>query len=294
MKKIFPIFFGLLFLPLIVFAYTSPGKPQGFVSDYANIISPVDRLAIESQLSELQSSTTVQVAVVTIPSFGNDTIDGYATSLMKDWGIGQKDNNNGLLILVSLNDREARIEVGYGLEGTITDLQAGNIVNKVMIPTFKNSDYSLGIRNAVGAVVGIINKSDDASIYSSNTNKNKSFSDVDPSFVFFIIFVFGGVLARLLGKTKSWWLGGVIGTVIGIVVSIIWGFLFAGVGAIIIFSILGFIFDYLVSKKGPDGSNGPLGGMFFGSGGMGGHSGGGGFGGFGGGFSGGGGASGRW
>ena len=290
MKKIFLTFFVLLFLPFIVFAYTSPGKPQGFVSDYASVISVEDEQYISSKLSELQSSTTVQIAVVTIKSFGNDTVEGYATSLMKDWGIGQKDNNNGLLVLVSLDDREARIEVGYGLEGTITDLQAGNIVNKVMIPSFREGNYSKGVRDAVDIIVGIINKTDDASIYSTNSTKSY-FDNIDFNFVFFIIFIFGSILVRLLSKTKSWWLGGVIGACIGIVFSLIWGFLFFGLGAIIVFSILGFIFDYVVSKSGPRGGNDPFGGMFFGSGG---HGGGGGFGGFGGGFSGGGGASGRW
>lgn len=290
MKKIFFIFFGLLFLSPIVHAYTSPGKPQGFVSDYANIISVADEQYISSQLSELQSSTTVQVAVVTIKNLGNDTIEGYANSLMKDWGIGQKDNNNGLLILVSLENREVRIEVGYGLEGTITDLQAGNIVNKVMIPSFREGDYSGGIRDAVDVVVGIINKTDDASIYSNNSTNNY-FDNIDFNSVFFIIFIFGGILLRILSQTKSWWLGGVIGACIGIVFSLIWGFLFFGLGAIIVLSILGFIFDYFVSKGGPRGKNDSFGGMFFGSGG---HSGGSSFGGFGGGFSGGGGASGRW
>ena len=290
MKKIFLTFFVLLFLPSIIFAYTSPGKPQGFVSDYADIISSVDQQYINSQLSELQSSTTVQIAVVTIKSFGNDTIEGYATSLMKDWGIGQKDNNNGLLILVSLDDREARIEVGYGLEGTITDLQAGNIVNKVMIPSFREGNYSKGVRDTVDVIVGIINKTDDASIYSTNS-ANDSSVEIDFNSVFFIVFIFGGILLRLLAKTKSWWLGGVIGACIGILFGLIWGFIFIGLGAIIVFSILGFIFDYVVSKRGPGSGNDSFGGMFFGSGG---HSGGGGFGGFGGGFSGGGGASGRW
>jgi uncharacterized protein len=292
MKKIFPIFFALLFLPLIVSAYKSPGKPQGFVSDYANIISASDKEYINTKLFELQSSTTVQIAVVTIPNFGNDTIEGYANSLMKDWGIGQKDKNNGLLVLVSLEDREARIEVGYGLEGTITDLQAGNIVNKVMIPAFREGNYSKGIRDAVDTIVGIINKSGDESIYSDNIGRSKNSSNFN--FIFFLVFVFISVLVRVLSKTKSWWLGGVIGAFIGIVFGIIWGFVFAGIGAIVIFSILGFILDYVVSKRGP-GSGNHLGGMWFGPGGFGGNSGGGGgFGGFGGGFSGGGGASGKW
>jgi uncharacterized protein len=290
MKKIFPIFFALLFLPIIVYAYKSPGKPQGFVSDYANIISSVDREYINSRLFELQSSTTVQIAVVTIKNFGNDTIEGYATSLMKDWGIGQKDKNNGLLVLISLEDRQARIEVGYGLEGTVTDLQAGSIVNKVMIPNFKNGDYSLGIKSGVDALIGIINKSGDESIYSDNPVRSRNSSSPNLNSIFFLIFAFISFLARIFSKTKSWWLGGIIGAFIGIVFGLIWGFIFAGIGAIVIFSIIGFMFDYAVSKKGLGGKNN----IWFGPGGFGSSGSSGGFGGFGGGFSGGGGASGKW
>ena len=290
MKKILLLIGVVIAFPVCLFAYTSPGKPQGFVSDFAHVVSTTDVQTMDIQLRTLQDSNGVQVAVVTIPSLGDETIDTYATKLFQEWGIGIKGKDTGLLILVAPNDRFARIEVGYGLESTVTDIQAGNIVNKTMIPAFKTGDYGAGIRGAIGAITLLVQGSPDAQQYyssSPNTSNSSSHSDV-MSFVFFLVIVGINMLARILGSTKSWWLGGVIGAGIGIIVGFMWGFVFIGFGTIAILTVVGLIFDYLVSKHPPGSGGGGF--WFFGGGG----SSGGGFGGFGGGSSGGGGASGSW
>lgn len=304
MRKIF-LTAVIIIMPLIGLAYTSPGKPTGFVNDFANILSVQDKQVIETKLQSLKQTTNAEVSVVTISSLGNDeTIETYAPKLFQEWGIGVKGKDNGLLILVASNDRQARIEVGYGLEGSITDIQSGIIVRNVMIPAFKNGDYSTGINGAVDAVIAIITKSPEAAQYlqdvgSDNANNSGSSSNSDSYLapLFFIAFIFLNALAKILGKTKSWWLGGVVGAIIGTIIGFIWGFVFAGIGSIVILTILGLIFDYFVSKNPPkSGSPGGFFPIFFGGGrgGSGGFGGGGGFGGFGGGMSGGGGASGRW
>ncbi len=294
MKKILLCIGVFIVFPVSLFAYTSPGKPQGFVSDFARILSAVDIQTMNSQLQALQNSSSAQVAVVTIQALGNETIETYATKLFQEWGIGQKGKDNGLLILVAPNDRAARIEVGYGLEGAVTDIQAGNIVNKTMIPAFKAGDYGVGIKSAVAGVSLLIQGSPEAErYYSTQTQSNTSGSHVNLSVVFFFIIIAANALARILGSTKSWWLGGVLGAGVGIVIGLIFGFVFIGFGAIVILTIIGLIFDYIVSKHPPGpGSGGGFWPIFFG-GGRGG-SGGSGFGGFGGGSSGGGGASGKW
>lgn len=287
---------------MIAFAYTSPGKPSGFVNDFAGIISAGDRQAMESQLSAFEKTGAAQIAVVTIPALGDETIETYAVKLFEEWKIGVQGKDNGLLILVAPNERQARIEVGYGLEGAVTDIQSGNIINKVMIPAFKAGDYSGGIKKAVDAVIGVISGSPEAALYSEPQNGDQmSRTKIDFAPVLFFAFIILSILGRFLGKTKSWWLGGVIGAGIGAIVGLIWGFLYYGIGSMIILGILGLIFDYIVSKNGPGdgkGGLGGLGGFFLGSmmggGRDGGGFGGGGFGGFGGGISGGGGASGRW
>jgi uncharacterized protein len=288
MKKYIPIIFSLVILPIIAFAYTSPGRPQGFVSDYAKVISSTAVSSIENQLQSLKNLTGVEVAVVTIPSLQNETIETYAVKLFEEWGIGTKGKDNGLLVLVAPNDRMVKIEVGYGLEGVIPDSIADGIIRKEMLPQFKLGDYSMGISSAVNVIVGIINNTTDKSIYSDVPKK--SGSGVNIEFVIFFLFIVANILAQYLSKTKSWWLGGLIGAGIGLIISLFIGFLFYGLGAIILLAIVGLIFDYFVSKIGPRGPGGH-GGFWFGGGG---HGSSGGFGGFGGGMSGGGGASGRW
>ena len=173
--------FCLIFAPLCVLAYVSPGKPQGFVSDFAGIMNAADIQTANSQLSTLEKSNGVEIAVVTVPSLGDESVETYAVKLFQEWGIGNKAKDNGLLILVAPNDRAAKIEVGYGLEGTVTDLQSGNIMNKVMIPAFKANDYSGGIKGTVGAVVAIISNSSDAAEFSTPSNSNSAFRSKTPS-----------------------------------------------------------------------------------------------------------------
>lgn len=298
MKKILFILIGLL-IPVSVFAYASPGKPTGFVNDFAGVLNVQEKQLVEEKLVTLSKDTGFQVSVVTISSLGGDSIENYAVKLFEEWGIGDKNLDNGVLLLVALNDRQVRIETGYGAGGAVTDIQSGNIIRTVITPAFKEGKYGEGISGAVSALGLIISKSPEAAKYSvdgavgGSKNSSSSTGGMDPFALFFIVVFILNALARLLGKTKSWWLGGVIGAMIGAVVGIIWGFLYAGIGSIVILTILGLIFDFIVSKKPPS-SGGSRGfwPMFFG-GGRGG-SGGGGFGGFGGGMSGGGGASGRW
>ncbi len=292
MKSLFATFAFVILLPFVAFAYTSPGKPQGFVSDFANIIDSSTKASLQNRLQALQDANTVEIAVVTIPTLGDESIETFAVKLFEEWGIGKKGSDNGVLLLVAPNEKEVRIEVGYGMEPVITDLLANNIVQKTIIPEFKKGDFSAGIAQGVDALVGIINKTVDPSEFAGTNQSKFGFLDnVNPEFIFFLVFIFISIFSRILSKSKSWWAGGLIGAGIGVVASLFIGFIYSGLIVIIILAVLGLFFDFIVSKNGP--RNGGPGGFWFGSGGMGGgHSGG--FGGFGGGFSGGGGASGRW
>jgi len=289
---------SFLFLPFTTMAYTSPGSTQGYVSDFARVMTASDVTTIKEQLKAFEGATGNEIAVVTVPSIGNDeTIETYAVQLFTEWGIGKKGKDNGILILVATGDRQVRIEVGYGLEGNITDIISNNIIREVMVPSFKTGDYSTGIAKAALAVAGVINGSADAKQYLTTdgaTSRGKGLQ-VDYFALMFIGIMALNILAKVLGKTRSWWVGGVIGAVVGAVIGLIWGFVSIGIIAIIVLTILGLVFDYFVSKNPPgsgDDHDGGIWPIFFGGGSGG--SGGGGFGGFGGGMSGGGGASGRW
>lgn len=290
---------GLLF-PIAVFAYQSPGRSQGYVSDFANLLSTQSRSAIEAELSAFEKATGNQVAAVTIKNLGGDTVENFAVSLFKDWGIGKKDKDNGVLILVAAEDHKMRIEVGYGLEGSLTDSQSGSIIKNIMTPAFRAGDFSGGINGAVNAVIADISPG-----YASGTgiaappSAQPSGGFVwDSSSVSFFIFFIPIWLASVLARSKSWWAGGVLGGISGVVIGFIYGFFYFGIAAIVLLIPLGLLFDFLVSRvyvKSTAGGRRPpwwIGGGGFGD--RGGGSGFGGFGGFGGGSSGGGGASGSW
>jgi uncharacterized protein len=289
-KKAIITMLALAAIPVAALAYTSPGSPHGYVSDFAAVLSKGTISDTEAKLHSLEQSTGVQVAVVTVPSLGGDTVENYAMKLFAEWGIGNKEKDTGLLILVAPNERKTRIEVGYGLEGTITDLQASNIINKAMIPVFKQGDYDTGVTGAVDAVISIVNNSPDAAQYSEPAPASAS-SKMSFGTIIFLIVIILNVLTRIFGATKSWWLGGVLGAAAGVLTGFVYGFMPTGLIAIPVLAVLGLLFDFIVSRGGP---RGPGGGLWIFPGRFGGGSGGGGFGGFGGGSSGGGGASGGW
>lgn len=282
---LFALLSVLIFIPLFAFAYQSPGKPQGFVSDFAGILSPESKSSLEVVLNSFQKETTIEIAVVTIPTLGDETLETYAVELFEEWGTGDEKNDRGALLLVALEEREVRIEVGYGLEGALTDTQANAIVQKVIIPSFKEGDFEKGIEDGTAAMMQVV-KGEGEYIETSGNSSNfllRLFRE----FGFIILFI----LLSVFASTKSWWLGGVVGAVAGIAVGVFSG-IFAGIIATIALTGLGLLIDFIVSKGGKGGRGGGFWGGF-GGGSMGG-SGGGGFGGFGGGMSGGGGASGRW
>lgn len=293
MKKITLIIIGLL-IPVSLFAYVSPGKPSGFVNDFAGIISAQEKQDIEGKLSSLRTNTGFEIAVVTVPSLGDETVETYAVKLFEEWGIGNKEKDTGLLLLIGFNERKIRIETGYGTEGAVTDIQSGNIIRDLITPAFKQGKYGEGISSAVDALTAIITKSPEAAQYSVTKPTKINFQSFLSGWFWFIFIILW--LFSILGRSKSWWLGGVFGGIVGVIVGFIFGFIFTGIIWIIILVLAGLIFDYIVSKAYASSvkSNGTPpwwigGGGFGGSG-----SSGGGFGGFGGGSSGGGGASGSW
>lgn len=145
-----------LFLPRITEAYTSPGSPTGLVNDFAGILPPEDEVALESNLRQFMASTTHEIAVVTVGTTGEDSIEEYAVNLFKEWGIGKKEADNGVLMLVAVQDRTVRIEVGYGLEAVLTDARAQKIISEDLRPAFQKGDFYGGLSAGVHSVEEVI------------------------------------------------------------------------------------------------------------------------------------------
>jgi uncharacterized protein len=133
-----------------------PSKPDGYVTDRAGIISQKTRLELESLLQAFEKSTTNQVVVATFQDLGGTTIEDFSIRLAETWKIGQKDRDNGVILLISKNDREVRIEVGYGLEGVLPDAVCHHIIQDKIVRAFRNQNYDDGIVSAVNAICDVI------------------------------------------------------------------------------------------------------------------------------------------
>lgn len=126
---------------------------KGRVNDYANMMSPGIRTQLETVLRDFEKSDSTQVVILTIDSLEGDTIDQFGIRVGETWKIGQKGKDNGVIFLVAKKDRKTRIEVGRGLEGKLTDLTAGRIIQLVINPQFKKGDFDAGFSSGVKAII---------------------------------------------------------------------------------------------------------------------------------------------
>jgi uncharacterized protein len=129
---------------------------SGRVVDEAEILSPAARERIVATSKSHEDKTTNQVVVLTVPTIGGESVEEYATRVFEAWKLGQKGKDNGVLVLVVPNDRKMRIEVGYGLEGTLPDVEAARIIRNRITPRFKAGDFEGGITDGVDAIVAVL------------------------------------------------------------------------------------------------------------------------------------------
>lgn len=258
---------------------------DGFVTDQAGILTQTQKSSLDSILLEYKSKTSNEIAVVILPDLGGHSIEDAGLQIGRQWGIGSKGKNNGILMLVDYAGHNVRFDVGYGLEGAVPDIVAKGIIDTDIVPNFRNGDYATGIAAAIDSLEKHIGGE-----YSADRYVVKQRSSL-PGVVFLVMFLMLQWLLSILGRTKSWWLGGVFGGIGGVGLALFFGWWLT----IPILILLGLFLDFVVSKNyRARGSTQWWAGGRFGPGGGFGGSGGGGFGGFGGGGFGGGGASGRW
>jgi uncharacterized protein len=153
-------------LALIAVALATLGAPRvvavdvpyltGRVVDDAEILSPATRERLATDLAAHEKRTTNQVVVLTIPTLDGESVEDFAARVFEAWKLGQKSKDNGVLVIVAPQDRRMRIEVGYGLEGTLTDAQAARIIREQMTPRFKSEDYDGGVSAGVEAIVATL------------------------------------------------------------------------------------------------------------------------------------------
>jgi uncharacterized protein len=297
-RRLFIVFSLVLFLAVgfSARAYVSPGKPTGFVNDYANILPAAEQQALEDKLVAFSRESGNEISLVIVSDLGGETIENFAVRLFEEWGIGREKQDNGVLLVVALAERQMRLEVGYGLEGALPDLLSYQIITATLRPAFQSEDYYGGLDRAIEQIMTATRGEYPTGLDNDRQAGNLGFENW--FWLLFFVFYLLSALRRHLAKSRSWWQGGAFGAVIGLLIALI--FLRTLLFLLIlpaVFIVLGLIFDFLVSRVLPQPKPGSgrnnlwwfLGG---GSGGFGGS--GGGFGGFGGGRSGGGGSSGGW
>ncbi len=116
-------------------------KLQGYVNDYATMISPPVRAELNNELRAFEQIDSTQIVILTVPSLEGEALEDFSIKVAEAWKIGQKNKDNGVILLVAKQDRKIRIEVGRGLEGRLTDLMSGRIIDLVMKPRFKRGRF---------------------------------------------------------------------------------------------------------------------------------------------------------
>lgn len=285
------IIFSLLFFPPITFAIDVP-KLKGYVNDYADIISPSAEQRLEETLRSFEQTDSTQLVILTIPSLEGEVIEDFSIRVADAWKIGQTVKDNGIILLVAKEDRKMRIEVGRGLEGRLTDLMAGRIIDLVIKPSFKRGDYDQGFILGASALIDAARgefKAEDEQI----PDRGKGHAPI------FTFLIFGIVFLVVLGAISKILSG--IGGAIGLPLLIHMMVFPLGIISLIILAAIGLFAGLVLPIMTPFGGHHRRGGFipgggFYSSGGSGfggGGFSGGGFSGGGGGF-GGGGASGNW
>jgi uncharacterized protein len=288
----------LSFLVLAVLFVVGPAAAKdvpylaGRVNDSANLIPADQRQRMEAKLAQFEKQTGDQVAVLTVDSLDGEAIEDYANKVARTWALGQKGKDNGVLLLVSKQDRKMRIEVGYGLEPVLTDLQTSIIQNEVIIPHFKQGDFGGGIEAGVDAILSTIQGKAVAPTPVQEPSGGRG-NGSWPGYLIFALFALGPFLLNAI-RSGSWivyivllpilfFLGSFINVVVGLIAAGVW---------LVLFPILRLI----LPKSPTSGRFGGPGGWWIGPGWGGGGGRGGGFGGFsgGGGSFGGGGSSSSW
>lgn len=187
--------------PLAALAQTFPPL-TGRVVDAANVLKPEERAALEAKLKAHEDKTSDQVVVATVPSLGGTSVEDYANRLFRHWQLGQKKTNNGVLLLVAPNERRLRIEVGYGLEGALTDALSKVIIATAIAPQFQKGDFAGGIDAGVDAMLSVL--TGDAEEWQRRAEvREDSSSPIDPIAAFIILLILFFLISRMMRGART-------------------------------------------------------------------------------------------
>ncbi len=186
-----------LLLLLCTWAWLAQAQPEfpalsGRVVDRAEMLDAATEARLTQQLAAHEKASGEQLVVVTLPDLQGLPIEDFGYQLGRHWGIGEKDKDNGALLLVARDERKLRIEVGYGLEGRLTDAQASVIINQVITPSFKSGDYAQGISEGVAAILQVLGGEPMLEVERADGGKEEQ----PPAILFFVLMM---VVLGLIG-----------------------------------------------------------------------------------------------
>ena len=300
--------------PVVAARFDFP-DPVGFVNDFANVLS--NDTSLEERLRAFAETDSTEIFVITVDELPDtvtiDTFVPYLTDEHPKWKAGQEKYDNGVIFTVVMETHDVRIDTGYGVEGALPDITAKQILENDVVPKFREDDYDGGVEVGVDSIIKAVKGEYEGVPEGGSSADSDDTVDGLIGCCFTLSFFLFPMFGSFLGRTKSWWLGGVLGVIGGLIVAGVISVFFPSLGwarfisfgvAPILFGVVGLIFDYIASRTYRVQKSGQLGRTLnrtFGttrSGGFGGFSGGGfgggGFGGGSGGSFGGGGASSKW
>jgi len=187
---------------LIGAAYAAANFPAltGRVVDDAHILSPVATADLERKLADLEQKSQIQLVVATVPSLDGQEIEPYANALFRAWKLGEAKQNNGALLLIAPKERRMRIEVGYGLEGTLTDVASSRIIRNLMTPQFKTGNYDQGVEDGTRAVIAQLEGQADVAPDGAGSNATKPSSNgFSPPMPWPMRILFGAFIFGIIG-----------------------------------------------------------------------------------------------
>ncbi|MDI6731130.1 MAG: TPM domain-containing protein, partial [Candidatus Margulisbacteria bacterium] len=228
--KLFGAFLLLLISSSLVFSEMKFPEPSGYVNDYASLLSSGERQQLNALALSLEQKTSAELAIAIVQTVSPYDIDLYAVKLFEKWKIGKKSKDNGVLILLVLQERKIRIEVGYGLEGALPDALCGQILDAYAIPNFKAGQYGKGLIETAQAVSRAI--FGDSRVVAPG-KKLTSEGGLGSYFLYIIIAliilgiifrkggsIFMGVIGAIWGASE----GGVVGAITGALIGFVFGF----------------------------------------------------------------------
>lgn len=209
----------LMAMAFVAVALDVPPAPAQRVTDRASVLSSDQRLALESKLEAFETRSGAQFIIYTFPSLEQEALEDFTVRAATAWKAGQAKYDNGLVLFVFLAERKIRIEVGYGLEGTITDAVSAQVIRNFIGPRFQQSDYYGGLDQAATAIIAKIEKNEEpVPVGRGGGQVEFGLRDLIPLFLFFLVFVFFilplvrrsgcGCLPLFLGRGPGITLGG--------------------------------------------------------------------------------------